>query len=160
MSRHILIAYYTRTGNTRRIAQYIQDTVGGELFEIQPATPYPRSYNAVVEQAGKEIKADYRPALKAMPSDIKPFGIVFVGSPNWWSTIAPPVATFLAGHDLSAKTVVPFCTHGGGGQGRVAGDVAKLCPQSTILKLFEAYGNGGANAQAAVGRWLREIGIV
>ena len=65
MAEHILIAYYTRTGNTRKIAQMIQDQVGGVSFEIIPEAPYPSSYNATVDQAGKEIKAGYRPPLKA-----------------------------------------------------------------------------------------------
>jgi hypothetical protein len=79
---------------------------------------------------------------------------VFIGSPNWWDTIAPPVATFLSEYDLSGKTIVPFCTHGGGGLGRIGRDIARLCSQSTVLSSFEIYGSGGGSAQARVSAWL------
>jgi flavodoxin len=55
MAEHILIVYYSRSGNTRRIAHLIQEEVGGTIHEVQPAAPYPPAYNDVVEQAKKEI---------------------------------------------------------------------------------------------------------
>jgi flavodoxin len=154
MAEPILIAYFSRSGNTRRIANLVQQEVGGTLHEIQVTAPYPASYNAVVEQAKKEIQAGHKPALRSTLDDIESYDTVFVGSPNWWNTIAPPVATFLSEYDLSGKTIVPFCTHGGGGLGRIGRDIAKLCPQSTVLSSFEIYGSGRGNAQAKVSAWL------
>jgi flavodoxin len=154
MAGHVLVAYFSRSGNTRRIAYLIHQQVGGTLHEIQPEEPYPDSYNATVDQAKKEIQAGYRPALRSTLDDIESYDTVFVGSPNWWNTIAPPVATFLSENDLLAKTIVPFCTHGGGGLGRIGQDIARLCPQSTVLSSFEIYGSGGGNAQARVSAWL------
>lgn len=159
MSNKILIAYLTHSGNTRKIASYISNDMGGTTFEIEPETPYPNSYNAVVEQAKKEIKAGYKPALKTNMDNMESYDIIFIGSPNWWSTIAPPVATFLSAHDWSGKTVVPFCTHGGGGQARVLKDIAKLCPSATILDGFEVYGSGSGDTQAKISAWLRKIGV-
>lgn len=159
MAEHILIVYFSRSGNTRKIAQLIQQEVGGTLHEIQVEAPYPAAYNAVVEQAKKEIRAGYKPALRSTPDHIEAYDTIFVGSPNWWSTIAPPVAAFLAAHDLSGKTIAPFCTHGGGGLDSVAQDMAKLCPQSTILSSFEVYGSGTGNVRAEVAAWLRTIGL-
>jgi flavodoxin len=159
MPGHILVVYFTRSGNTRKIASLIQQEVGGTMHEIQPEVPYPSSYNAVVDQAKEEIQAGYKPALRSTLDQIQSYDTVFVGSPNWWSTIAPPVATFLSEHDLSGKTIVPFCTHGGGGLGRIGRDVAKLCPQSTVLSSFEIYGSGGMDAQATVRAWLSKVGI-
>jgi flavodoxin len=152
-----LIVYYSRSGNTRRIANLIHQQVGGTLHEIQPEEPYPGSYNATVDQAKKEIQAGYKPALRSTLDDIESYDTVFVGSPNWWDTIAPPVATFLSEYDLSGKTIVPFCTHGGGGLGRIGQDIAKQSPQSTVLSSFEIYGSGGGNAQVKVSAWLRDI---
>ena len=157
MAEHILIVYYSRSGNTRAIANLIHQEVGGTLHEIQPEVPYPSSYNAAVDQAKKEIQAGYRPALQSTLDQVESYDTVFVGSPNWWSTIAPPVATFLSEHDWSGKTIVPFCTHGGGGLGRIGQDIAKLCPQSTILSGLEIYGSGTGNVQAKVSAWLRNI---
>jgi len=157
MAGQNLIVYYSRSGNTRKIAGLIQQEVGGTLHEIQPEAPYPRSYDATVDQAKREIQAGYKPALKSDLDSVEAYDTVFVGSPNWWNTIAPPVATFLSEHDLSGKTVVPFCTHGGGGLGRIGQDIARLCPQSTILSSFEIYGGGTGNVQAKVSAWLRGI---
>ncbi len=157
MSHRILIAYLTHSGNTRKIAGYIHNEIGGTIFEIEPETPYPNSYNAVVAQARKEIKAGFKPALKANIDDMASYDTLFIGSPNWCSTIAPPVASFLSSHNWSGKTVVPFCTHGGGGRARMLTDIAKLCPEATILDGFEVYGSGSGNTQAQISAWLRRI---
>jgi len=133
----ILIVYYSRSGNTRKIADLIQQEVGGTLHEIQPEVPYPKSYSATTDQAKQEIRAGYKPALHSTLEQVESYDTILVGSPNWWRTIAPPVVTFLTEHDLSGKTIVPFCTHGGGGLGRIAQDIAKLCPKSTVLRSFE-----------------------
>ena len=154
MAGQNLIVYYSRSGNTRRIADLIQQEVGGTVHEIEPEAPYPRSYDATVDQAKREIQIGYKPALKSDFGSVAAYDTVIVGSPNWWSTIAPPVATFLSEYDLSGKTIVPFCTHGGGGLGRIGQDIARLCSQSTVLSSFEIYGSGGGNAQARVSAWL------
>jgi flavodoxin len=159
MTEHILIAYFSRSGNTRKIATLIQQEMGGTLHEIQVKVPYPAAYNAVVDQAKQEIRAGHKPALRSTLEHIEAYDTIFVGSPNWWSTIAPPVATFLSQHDLSGKTIVPFCTHGGGGLGRIAQDIARLCPHSTILSSFEVYGSASGNVQATVSAWLRRVGL-
>lgn len=159
MAERILVAYYSHSGNTQKIATLIHREVGGTLYEIQPESPYPRSYNAVVNQAKKEIRAGYMPALESPPDRVESYETIFVGSPNWCSTIAPPVAAFLSAYELAGKTIVPFCTHGGGGLGSVERDIAKLCPQSTILRALDVYGSGSRNAPADVSAWLRTIGI-
>ena len=154
MAEQILIAYYSRTGNTQRIANIIRQLAGGTLHQIQPEAPYPASYNAVVDQAKEEIQAGYKPALRSTIDHIETYDTIFVGSPNWWDTIAPPVATFLSEYDLSGKTIAPFCTHGGGGLGRISQDIARLCPQSILMESFEIYGSRTENAQAQVSAWL------
>jgi flavodoxin len=160
MTEHVLIVYFSHSGNTQKIANLIHKEVGGTIHEIQPEVPYPNSYNAVVDQAKKEIQAGYKPALRSTLDHIESYDTIFVGSPNWCSTIAPPVTTFLSEYDLSGKTIVPFCTHGGGGLGKIGKDIAKLCPQSTILSSFEIYGSGTGKAQARVSAWLRKVGVI
>jgi len=159
MNRKILIAYYSHSANTKKIAEEICMKTGGTLCEIQPEILYPVDYNTVVEQAKKEIKAGFRPPLKTKADNMEAYDLIFIGSPNWWSTIAPPIATFLEENDLSGKTVAPFCTHGGGGEGKVKKDIAKLCPQSTITSCLSVHGSGGKDAQSKVSSWLREIGV-
>lgn len=157
MSRNTLVVFYSHSGNTGKIAEAIGRQAQGELFAIEPVSPYPASYNAVVEQAKKEIRAGFHPELKAMPPKLEDRDVVFVGSPNWWSTIAPPIATFLVNADLSGKTVIPFCTHGGGGVGRVEKEIAALCPHSAVKAGLVVSGDGGARAEALIADWLRTL---
>ncbi len=156
---HILIIYYSWSGNTRKIARIIQKEVGGDMVEIIPENPYPSSYNATVEQAKKEIKMDYKPPIKTKIEDIEKYDIIFVGTPNWWSTIAPPVVTFLTQHNLSGKTIIPFITHGGGGQGRVVSDIKRLCPESKVLEPLSIYEGGSTDLREKILEWLKKLPI-
>ncbi|WP_035172666.1 flavodoxin, partial [Caldanaerobius polysaccharolyticus] len=83
MAKQILVAYFTWSGNTRKIANLIHKEIGRTICEIQPAVPYPNSYRAVVEQAKKEIQAGYKPPLKSKIDYIESYDTIFVGSPNW-----------------------------------------------------------------------------
>ena len=160
MVQKILIAYYSRSGNTKKIADLIRQQVGGTLHEITPEIPYPNSYQETVDQAKIEIRDGHKPALQSALDHPDSYDVVFIGSPNWWDTIAPPVATFLSVYDFSGKTIVPFCTHGGGGLGRIRKDIAKLCPQSTLLDSFESYGSGKGDLPAQISAWLSKLGLI
>ena len=153
----MLVVYYSWSGNTREVARQIQKATGADLFEIVPATPYPGGYRAVVEQAKKEIKAGVHPELKTNLASVAEYDVIFVGSPNWWSTIAPPVATFLASHDLAGKTVAPFMTHGGGGQGHSVRDIQQLCPGAVVRKGLSVYGEAAGGSQKEVEDWVCKI---
>ena len=102
--KKVLVAYFSHSGNTRAVAERIAAATGADLFEIVPQKPYPAEYRAVVDQARREIGADYRPALKTDLPDAGRYDVIYIGSPCWWSTVAPPVATFLAAHDFTGKT--------------------------------------------------------
>lgn len=152
----VLIAYYSWGGNTRAAAEMIQQETGGTLFEIKPVKPYPSDYRKCTEVAKQDINAGVRPELQAKVSGIANYDVVFVGSPNWWGTMAPPVATFLTTHDLAGKTVIPFFTHGGGGMQRSETDVKKLCGKSSVLKAATFSGGGIRSAREAMKKWLDE----
>jgi flavodoxin len=83
MAGRNLVAYFTHSGNTRRIANLIQQEVGGTLYEIQPEVPYPSAYNAVMDQAKVEIQAGYKTALRSTLDDIESYETVLAGSPKW-----------------------------------------------------------------------------
>jgi flavodoxin len=155
----ILIAYYSWAGSARRLAGKIHDRTGGELFEIIPQTAYPADYHACTVQAKKEIQAGYKPELQTKIESIAAFDTILLGSPNWWSSIAPPVAAFLSSFDFSGKTIAPFCTHGGGGQGHIAGDIKKLCPGAKVLNCL-AVGGQTAPADKDLLAWLKEAGVL
>lgn len=155
----VLVAYYSWSGNTRRLAQTIHRIVGGTLFEVEPATPYPSSYSAAVEQARREIQSGYRPPLKTKLASVEPYSVVFVGSPNWWGTIAPPIASFLSEYDFSGKVIAPFFMHGGGGVQNMLTDLKKLCPHSRVLEPLAVRGSRVGTAEKSVIDWLRRIGL-
>jgi len=146
----VLTIYFSHSGNTRKIANEIHKVVGGDIVEIQPEKPYPNNYNTVVEQVRREMHSGYKPKLKTRVADLGAYDTVFVGSPNWWHTVAPPVLTYLAESDLAGKTIIPFITHGGGGLGRSSADIAELCPNATILDSLALFGADIRSAQ----KWL------
>ncbi|MGA2780506.1 MAG: flavodoxin [Smithella sp.] len=159
MTKKTLIAYFSYSGNTREIANQIHKNVGGDIFEIQAVKPYPDDYDAVVQQARQELKSGHKPILKAKVENIKSYDLVFIGYPNWCSTIPAPVKAFLPQYDFSGKTIVPFCTHEGSGLGRSVTDISKLCPESTLLDGVAIRGSDVKTAQNEVVEWLRKIKI-
>ena len=154
-----LVIYYSHSGNTRGVAQALAGLTGAGLLELQPARPYPAAYNAVVEQAKREIQQGFLPELQPLPVRAAGYGPIFVGTPNWWSTMAPPVAAFLRENDLSGKRVLPFCTHGGGGIAHIGRDIERACPNSQVGAPFDTYGSGGGTLVQKLRAWLESQGI-
>ncbi|MFC2471269.1 flavodoxin [Lachnoanaerobaculum gingivalis] len=129
---HHLIVYYSYSGITRRLAEDIALITDGDLRELKPQKPYSFSYNTAVKEVREEIEKGYCPTLIQGVEDIENVEVIFIGSPNWLKTFAPPVLSFLRKVDLSGKTIIPFCTHGGGGFGRMIEDYKKECKNSII----------------------------
>ena len=156
-TKKVLVTYFSRSGNTREMAEQIQKVMSGDIFEIQTVTPYPAENDSVIKQAKQELEAGFKPPIKAKVTNIKEYDVVFVGSPNWWNTIAPPVMTFLSEHDLSGKTIVPFITHAGSGLGRSATDIAKLAPKATMRDGLALWGKDVKSSQEQVAKWLQDL---
>ena len=94
MDKKILISYFSWGGNTRSIAQKIHAQTGGDIFEIKPVTPYPNDYNETAYGIAKEQKdKGIHPPINNI--DAAPYDVIFVGTPAWGYTMAPPVMTFL-----------------------------------------------------------------
>ena len=127
-----LIVYYSYSGITRRLAEDIALITDGNLRELKPQKPYSFSYNTAVKEARAEIEKGYCPPLLQGAEPIEDTDVIFVGSPNWLKTFAPPVLSFLRSVDLIGKTIIPFCTHGGGGFGRMIEDYKRECKNSII----------------------------
>ena len=81
--KKVLVAYFSRSGNTKAIANHIKELTGGDLFEIQTAKPYPADYHACTEVAKKEKNDNARPELKEKVKNIEEYDIIFIGFPNW-----------------------------------------------------------------------------
>ncbi len=149
-----LVAYYSWSGKTKTIANFIQELTGADIFCIEPLDAYIQDYSACCDQAKEEINRGYHPELKDTVENIEQYDTIYIGTPNWWSTMAPPVATFLASHDLKGKTVIPFCTYGGGGKGHIFTDMNKLCPEVNTLKGFVCSGSIAKSAKNEIKTWL------
>ena len=142
-SPKVLIAFYSYSGNTRAAAAQIRKKVGGDLFEIRPAKAYPTNYKNCVAVAKQEIHAGHLPPL-AEEIDISKYSIIFIGSPNWWGTIAPPVGTFIKNSSIEGKTIIPFFTHGGGGMQNCESDIRKYCEAGNVGKVLKAFACSGS----------------
>ncbi len=129
----ILVAYYTLFGSTRQLAEEIARQTNGALRELVPQDNYSFDYNTAVKKARGETERGFCPRLIAGSEPIDAFDIVFVGTPNWFSTMAPPVLSFLRQHDFTGKTVLPFCTNGGGGAGHIEKDMGNACASAAFL---------------------------
>ncbi len=159
MNKKILIAYFSWSGNTKSVAEKIQKTTGGDLFRIETIIPYPTDYNEIAygvakEQHDKGIKPELKETI-----DISGYDIIFVGTPAWWHTMAPAVKTFLSENNFEGKIVIPFITHGGGGQYSIAKETGELAKGSKVLKSFAVYEDGGADVQKSIDKWLKELKI-
>lgn len=160
VTHRILIAYFSHSGNTRAVAEKIKNTLKADIFEIKTVKPYPEDYNTVVDQAKEELHSGFKPELLTKVENLSRYDVIFIGYPNWWSTVPAPVRVFLSDNDFSGKTLVPFCTHGGGGSGNSFEDIAKFCPKSTLLKGIAIPGSEAKTSQDTLAEWLKEIKMV
>ncbi len=83
------------------------------------------------------------------------YDTILIGYPNWWASIPMPIASFLEGYDFSGKTIIPFCSHGGGRFGQSLTAIAKLAPDSTMGEGLSIHYSGGSSLGDDVADWLR-----
>ena len=166
----ILIVYLSRTNNTKAVAEFIHHKLGGTMVALELETPYPADYNATVQQVARENETGYLPPLKTKIDRIEQYDFVFLGFPTWGMQLPPPVKSFLRQYNLKGKTVIPFNTNAGYGEGSSFQTVRELCPQSTILEGFVIRGGierdgqylvikdaRAEEARKEVESWLRKI---
>lgn len=152
----VLIAYYSWSGHTKEVAEAIREDTGGEIYEIQTVKVYPTEYKAMTEQVKKEISEGFKPELKSKAPDLSGYDIVFLGSPNWWGTIAPAVSSFLDENNLQGKKVIPFITHGGGGVQNTIKNMTEKCVGCDV----EQNGWVGYGSRTfGVAGWLKDMGF-
>lgn len=151
-----IVVYYTWSGKTRKMAEIIAAQTGAGIVEIIPQTPYTNNYNAVVAQAKAEIQKGYLPPIQRVECDLSQYKYVYVGTPIWWGTMAPPVATFLSENNFDGKIIMPFTTHGGGGKGHSDRDIAKMCKGATVADMFSVHEGGGKSAEKELAAWIKK----
>lgn len=133
--KKVLVAYFSCTGTTEKMAEAIAGAVGGKLYRITPAKAYTA---ADLDWHDKESRSSVemnnersRPELGGEPVDMKDYDIVFLGYPIWWNVCPRPVNTFLEKHAFAGKTVIPFATSGGSSITNSVDQLKKLYPNIT-----------------------------
>ena len=151
-----LVVYYSFSKNTKRLAEELARQINGDLRELVPERPYSFDYNSAAKQVRYEIEMGICPKLLSGEEPIGNYDYIFIGSPNWFKTFAPPVLSFLRHVDLSNKVIIPFCTHGGGGFGRMEQEMIKELPKSKFLAGIATTGYFDAKM---ISDWLQKVGL-
>ena len=153
-----LVVYFSWSGNTKRVAQSIQQQTGSDIFEIVPKTPYSTDYNTLVDDAKLEQQKNARPEISTGIDNIADYDTIYVGFPNWWGDMPMILYTFFDTYDLSGKTVALFCTSGGSGLSNTVNEVKALEPNAEVVQGLHIGSGASANPDSAVRSWLDEIG--
>ncbi|MER9495869.1 flavodoxin [Mesorhizobium sp. M0320] len=154
-----LVAYFSRSGNTRTIAGLLSRDLKADLFDIEPATPYPADYSETVEQAKKERERDYLPPLKAVAPDLTTYDAVYLGFPVWGGSAPPIIRSFLAAHDFAGTAIVPFNLHGGYGLGDSLEVITRAAPRARFAEGFLMEGLQERRTTENVRKWLTKLSV-
>lgn len=132
---HILVAYFSATNNTEKIAGHIKDILGGEadVYKIEAETPYTSAdlnYNTDCRANREQNNPSARPAISGSVANMGQYDVVLLGYPIWWGQAPKIIYTFLESYDFSSKTILPFCTSGSSPVGTSAENLHSLCPSS------------------------------
>lgn len=155
----VLIAFFSWGGNTKGIAEEIQSQTDADLFEIELVHPYSNDYNTVLNEAQRDQNAQARPEIKNHVEDMEQYDTIILGYPNWWASIPMPIASFLEEYDFSGKTIIPFCSHGGGRFGQSLTAISKLAPDANMGEALSIHYSGGSSLSSDVSEWLETNGI-
>ena len=146
------VVYYSWSGNTRFAAEAIAKKTGADLFEIKAEKPYNSDFQECCDEARPECYGKkLRPVKPIEGLDLAKYDLVFVGSPNWWGTMAPPVRTWVTQSKdaLKGKTVCLFQTHGGGGMQRVGSEFAETIGDAAKVLAPKAFSGSSIKSSVA-----------
>jgi len=140
----VLVAYFSASGVTAKLAQRLAEVTGADLYEIQPEVPYTK---ADLDWRDKNSRSSvemndkaFRPAVTGSVADMAQYDVIFTAFPIWWYVAPTIVNTFLEQYDLSGKTVIPLATSGSSGMGNTNKELAGSCPGADLKegKRFDA----------------------
>ncbi|MDU6346899.1 MAG: flavodoxin [Clostridium sp.] len=137
MSRK-LVAYFSASGVTAKVAESLSEAIGADLYEIEPEVPYTKAdLNWMDKQSRSTLEMNdpaSRPAIKGMRDNMEDYDTVFVGFPIWWYVAPTIINTFLESYDLTGKTIIPFATSGGSAMGKTNEKLQPSCPNSKLIE--------------------------
>ena len=131
-----LVAYFSASGVTAKVADMLADAVGADIHEIRPKTPYTKAdLNWMNKKSRSSIEMNdktIRPEIAESNVQIDDYDVIFLGFPIWWYVAPTIINTFLESYDLAGKTIIPFATSGGSGMGKTNEKLAPSCPGATL----------------------------
>lgn len=155
-----LVVYFSVYGTAKIVAEEIAKQTGADIAEIEPVVPYDSNrdhYNALARLAKKEHDEDMRPAIKNT-FNIQNYDRIFIGYPMWWYTFPMIIYTFFDQCDFSGKTIIPFNTHMGSGDGGTYDTIRELEPNAKVLDGFPIeMSDAEKGVNDAVSRWLGQL---
>ena len=146
-------------GNTQYMAYVIQETVGADIFRIEPETPYPTDHDKLVDLAKEEQNDNARPKIKDMIENFDTYENIFVGYPNWWGDMPMILYSFFDEYDFSGKTIIPFNTHGGSGFSGTISTIKELEPNAEVLDGKSISRNDIQDAEQEIVDWVNSLDL-
>ena len=155
-----LVAYFSASGSTRKLANTLAEVIGADTYEIKPATPYTgKDLNWNDSQSRSSVEMadkNSRPALNDTDAKISEYDTIFVGFPIWWYVAPHIINSFLESYDFAGKKIFPFATHEGSGLGGSVSYIKKICPTAEVFDGLAIHGAEASSASAQVDRWLAD----
>ena len=159
MSRK-LVAFFSASGVTAKVAEKLSETIGADLFAIEPKVPYTKADLDWMDKNSRstlEMKEPAsRPEIARVRDNMEEYDTVFVGFPIWWYVAPTIINTFLESYDLTGKTIIPFATSGGSGMGKTNEKLMPSCKGAKLLDGKVLKANIGAKE---LGDWVAGLSI-
>ena len=158
-SGNVLVVYFSHTGNTETVANFIHETVGGDIVKLETEEQYTDNYNDLLDIAQEEQNENARPILSTQIDNMEDYDTIFLGYPIWWGDMPMALYTFLDEYDLSGKIIAPFTTSGGSGLSGTPENIKDEEPNATVTEGLSIRDDDVESSQSEVDEWLYEIGF-
>lgn len=155
---NILILYFSMTGNTETVANFIHDEVGGDIVKLETQETYPDDYNDLLDVAQEEQSENARPELSTTIDNLDDYDTIFLGYPIWWGDMPMAIYSFLDNYDLSGKTIAPFVTSGGSGLSGTPSNIKNEEPNANVVEGLSIYDSDARSSRNEVVDWLNGLG--
>lgn len=159
MSRK-LVAYFSASGATAKVAETLAEAIGADVYEIEPKVPYTK---ADLDWTNKQSRSSIemndpasRPAIAGVRDNMADYDTLFVGFPIWWYVAPTIINTFMESYDLTGKTIIPFATSGGSGMGKTN---EQLLPSCAGAKLVEGKVFKSNISKAEMNQWASGLSL-
>ena len=154
----VLVAYFSRTGNTRPLAEHAAELLDADLYEIRAVEPYTDAdinYSDSDSRTSKEQNdPDARPSIAGSVENMEQYDIVVLAYPIWWGQAPRIISTFIESYDFSGKTIIPFCTSGSSDIGSSAENLQAFCSDTAVWVEGKRF---PAGAIEEMEDWLKDI---